>query len=152
MIETDTYNRDSVFTTGTACTRRALKRRKRPDPLQILAEASLAGHDTRWRVFAPNLSKFGKNFVILKYFGLKTGFSVKRVAHSYAHFFFGTLAEGNLCIFGFFMISYASSGISEAFHQILDGQKAQKHHENHLAATFCTSRKYFSENEVWRGK
>jgi len=37
---------------------RALKRRKRPDPLRVLAEASWAGHDTCWRVFAPNLSKF----------------------------------------------------------------------------------------------
>ena len=66
--------------------------------------------------------------------------------------FFGTLAEGNICIFGFFMTIYASSGIAEEFHQILDGQKAQKHHENHLAATFCTSRKYFWENEVLAGQ
>ena len=65
---------------------------------------------------------------------------------------FRTLSEGNLCIFGFFMVSYAFLGISEAFHQILDGQKAQKHHENHLAATFCSSRKYFWENEVLEGK
>ena len=50
------------------------------------------------------------------------------------------------------MVIYASSGIAEAFHQILDSQKAQKHHENHLAATFCTSRKYFWENDVLEGR
>ena len=72
---------------------RALKRRKRPDPLRILAKASLAGHDTWWRVFAPNLRKFGEIFVILKYFGLKTGFSVKRVVRPYAHFFSGHLLK-----------------------------------------------------------
>ena len=98
------------------------------------------------------MSKFGEIFVILKYFGPRTDFSAIWVARRCAHFFFGTLAEGNICIFGFFMVSYASSGITEAFHQILDGQKAQKHHENHLAATFCTSRKYFWENEVLEGK
>jgi len=64
----------------------------------------------------------------------------------------GTLSGGKLYIFGFVMVIYACSSISEAFHQVLDDQKAQKHHENHLAATFCTSRKYFWENEVVEGK
>jgi len=50
------------------------------------------------------------------------------------------------------MVSYACSVISEAFHQVLDDQKAQKHHENHLAATFCNNRKYFWENEILRGQ
>ena len=50
--------------------------------------------------------------------------------------FFETLAGGYFYIFGFFMVNYASSEVNLAFHQNLDGQKAQKHHENHLAATF----------------
>ena len=64
----------------------------------------------------------------------------------------GTLVGGKLCIFVFVMVSYACSVIAEAFHQILDDQKVQKHHENHLAATFFTSRKYFWENEFLEGK
>ena len=63
-----------------------------------------------------------------------------------------TLAGRKLYIFGFVMVIYACSGIYKAFRQVLDDQKAQKHHENHLAATFCTSRKYFWENEVLKGK
>ena len=66
--------------------------------------------------------------------------------------FFGALAGGDLYIFGFFMVKYASSEVNLAFQQNLDGQTAQKHHENHLAATFCTSRKYLWENEVLEGQ
>jgi len=64
----------------------------------------------------------------------------------------GTLSRGKLCIFEFFMVSYTCSIISEAFHQVLDDQKAQKHHKNHLATTFCNRRKYFWENAIWRGQ
>jgi len=63
-----------------------------------------------------------------------------------------TPVGGKLYIFGFFMVIYAFSIIAEAFHQVLDDQKTQKHHANHLAATFCTTRKYFWENEVLEGK
>ena len=52
----------------------------------------------------------------------------------------GTSSGGKLDIFGFFMINYAFSGM-EAFHQILDGLKGQKHLENHLSATFFSCRK-----------
>ena len=72
---------------------KALRRRKRPNPLRILAEASLTGQDTWWRTSTPNLGKFGENFVIFKFLGQKTGFSVKRVAHSCAQFFLGHLLE-----------------------------------------------------------
>jgi len=64
----------------------------------------------------------------------------------------GTLAVGKLYIFGFFMISYACSSMAKAFYQVLDDKKSQKHHENHLLFTFCTSRKYLWENEVSEGK
>ena len=64
----------------------------------------------------------------------------------------GTLAGGKLYIFGFFMEIYACSSMAKAFHQVLDDQKGKKHHENHLSATFCTSRKYLWENEVLEGK
>jgi len=65
---------------------------------------------------------------------------------------FETLAGGKLYIFGFVVKSYVCSAIAEAFHQDLDGQKAQKHHENHLAATFFNNRKYLWENAVLRGQ
>jgi len=63
-----------------------------------------------------------------------------------------TLVGGKLYIFGFVMVSYACSSMAEAFHQVLDDQKGQKHHENHLSTTFCTNRKYLWENEVLEGQ
>ena len=59
---------------------KALKRPKRPDPLWILAEASLDEHEALWGIFSPNFSKFGEDFVIFENFGLKTGFSAQHVA------------------------------------------------------------------------
>ena len=66
--------------------------------------------------------------------------------------FFGALAGGDFYIFGFVMVKYASSEVNLAFQQNLDGQTAQKRHENHLAATFYTSRKDLWENEVLKGQ
>ena len=93
-----------------------------------------------------------RNFCRFEIFWSKNRFFSYTSSASMCSLFFGTLSEGNLCIFGFFMVIYAFSSISEAFHQVLDDQKAQKHHENHLVATFCTSRKYFWENDVLEGK
>lgn len=61
---------------------KALKQWKKPDPLQILAEASFYRNNTLYRVFTPNLSKFGENFVILKFLSCKTVFLAQRVAHN----------------------------------------------------------------------
>ena len=52
----------------------------------------------------------------------------------------GTSSGGKLDNFGFFMINYAYSEMTERFHQILDGLKGQKHSKNGLSATFCTSK------------
>ena len=65
---------------------------------------------------------------------------------------FEALAGGDFYIFVFFMVNYASSEVNLAFQKNLDGQTAQKRHENHLAATFCTSRKYLWENEFLEGQ
>ena len=54
---------------------KALKRRKRPDPLQILAKASLTEHGTLLGTPSPNFKKFGENFVICEFFVQITGFS-----------------------------------------------------------------------------
>ena len=64
----------------------------------------------------------------------------------------GTPSGGKIDIFGFLMVIYACSGMAERFHQVLGGLKGQKHHENHLSATFCTSRKYSWKIEVLEGK
>ena len=84
-----------------------------------------------------------RNFCHFEIFGLKNRFFSYTSSASTRSLLIGTLAGGKLYIFGFFMVIYALSSISEAFHQVLDDQKAQKHHENHLAATFCNNRKYF---------
>jgi len=131
---------------------RALKHRKRLDPLRVLAEASLARHDTWCRVFTPNLRKFEEIFVILKFLACKTGFFSPMRSASTRSLMIGTLSGWKIYIFGFFMVSYACSSMSKTFHQVLDDQKGQKHQENHLSATFCTSRKYLWENEVLEGQ
>ena len=56
--------------------RSALKRHKRHDRLQILAEFSLAQHSARWRTPSQNFKKFGTHFVDFDYFGLNTDFAV----------------------------------------------------------------------------
>ena len=53
---------------------KALKRRKRADPLQILAKASLTEHGTLLGTPSPNFKKFGENFVISEFFMPFTGF------------------------------------------------------------------------------
>ena len=53
---------------------KALKRRKRPDPLQILAKASLTEHGTWLGTPSPNFKKFGENFVNCEFFVPKTSF------------------------------------------------------------------------------
>jgi len=46
--------------------KRASRRQKAQDKLQILAEASLAHHSTCWRRLSPNFKKFGIIFAFLK--------------------------------------------------------------------------------------
>jgi len=93
-----------------------------------------------------------RNFCHFEIFGLQNRFfSPTRSALTQA-LMIGTLAGGKLYSFGFVMVSYAFYTMAKAFHQVLDDQKGQKHHENHLSATFCTSRKYLWENEVLEGK
>jgi len=93
-----------------------------------------------------------RNFCHFGIVGLqKRFFSPTRSASTRA-LMIGTLAGGKLYIFGFVMLSYACSSTPKAFHQVLDDQKGQKNHENHLSATFCTSRKYLWENEVLEGQ
>ena len=53
---------------------KALKRRKRLDPLQILAKASFTEHGTLLGTLSPNFKKFGENFVNCEFFVPFTGF------------------------------------------------------------------------------
>ena len=82
--------------------RRALRRRQRHDRLQILAEASLAKHGTRWGTFSPNLKEFGENFFIFEFFGHKTGFYARCVAPPCARLWLGDLLEEKLIFLDFF--------------------------------------------------
>jgi len=93
-----------------------------------------------------------RNFCHFEIFGLKNSFFRSMGSAPARSLLFETLAGGKLYIFGFVMKIYVCLAIAEAFHRDLDGQKAQKHHENHLAATFSNSRKYLWENAVLRGK
>ena len=65
-----------------------------------------------------------RNFCHFEIFGPKNSF-FRSMGSVLARFLLiGTLARGKICIFGFFMVSYACSIIAEAFHQVLDDQKA----------------------------
>jgi len=93
-----------------------------------------------------------RNFCHFEIFGLQNRFFSPTRSASTRLLMIGTLAGGKIYSFGFFMVSYACSSMEEEFHQVLDDQKGQKHHENHLSATFCTSRKYLWENEILKGQ
>ena len=82
--------------------RKALKRRKRPDPLQILAEASLAEHETWWETFTPNFSKFGENFVILNFFWSQNRFFRPMCCATWRALMIGTSSGGKFDIFWVF--------------------------------------------------
>ena len=100
----------------------------------------------------PEFEQIRRNFCHFEKFWSQNKFFSPTRSASTRSLMIGTLDEGKIYIFGFFMVIYAFYSISEAFHQVLDGQRAEKHHENHIAATFCTSRKYFWENEALEGK
>ena len=93
-----------------------------------------------------------RNFCHFEIFWSKNRFFSYTSSASTCSLFFGTLAEGKIYISRFFMVIFACSSISKAFHQVLDDQRAQKHHENHLSATFCNNRKYLWENKVLEGQ
>ena len=59
---------------------------------------------------------------------------------------------GKLDIFGFFMKICAFSRMAEIFHQVMGGLKGQKHLENGLSATLCTSRNQSWEITVLEGQ
>ena len=81
--------------------RRALRRRKRHDQIQILAEDSLAEHGNWWGTFNPNFKEFGENFVIFEFFGHKTGFSARRVVPPCARLWLAALQRENLVFMDF---------------------------------------------------
>ena len=89
------------FRHWTACTKRALKWRKREDRLQILAENSFNEHDTWWCTLSPNFSKFGENFVNCDFLCLNTDFSAQRVARRRARLWLGHLLEEKFIFLGF---------------------------------------------------
>ena len=67
--------------------KRAWRRQKEHEGLQILAKASLAQHNAWWRRLSPNFKKFGALFVFLKILAHKSGFSALCAAPRGAHFF-----------------------------------------------------------------
>ena len=73
--------------------KKASRRRKKHDKLQILVEASLAQHNTWWRTVSPNFKKFGTLFAILKFLAQKTNFFSLCVAPRGARFWWGTRFE-----------------------------------------------------------
>ena len=131
--------------------RRALRRRKRHDRLQILAKYSLAEHDTWWGTFNLNFKEFGEILSFLKFWSQNRFFRPTRRA-TWRALMIGTSSGGKLDIFEFFMINYACSGMDERFQQVLDGLKGQKHSKNDLSATFCTHRNQSWEIEVLEGQ
>jgi len=64
----------------------------------------------------------------------------------------GTLSGGKIYIFGFFKVSYACSSMAKAFHQVLDDQKGQKHHEITFLPLFAPAGSTCGRMKFSRGK
>ena len=132
--------------------REALRRRKRPNPLRILAEASLTGQDTLWRTSTPNLSKFGENFVIFKFLGQKTGFSVKWVSPSYAHFFLGHLLEKIFAFLDFSWLIMHPQTLPKHFIKIWMVKELKNTMKTNLLPPFAPAGSTSRRNEFLEGK
>lgn len=81
--------------------KRASRRWKEKDRLQIFVEASLAQHNTWWRTLNPNFKKFGTLFAFLKFLGQNTGFSAQRAAPPGTRFLWRSPNEENSAFMDF---------------------------------------------------
>ena len=128
------------------------KRKKTPDPLQILAKASLAKDGTWLGTPSPNFKKFGENFVICEFFVQFTGFGhLKRRAPRAA-----VLKECSefwkLGIFGKGMQREKLPILGRSLILRFEPPKAQNTSKKWLSAHFLSCRKWPWEKWFLRGQ
>ena len=125
---------------------KALKRRKRPDPLKILAKASLTKHGTWLGTPSPNFKKFGENFVNCEFFvpntgfGHLTGLTLRVTIHG------GNSKQGKLCIFGIFMQKYTCLWMGFRFYGDLGFQKLKIHANFDFLPLFWVAESFLGRN------
>lgn len=132
--------------------KRASRRKKEKDRLQILAKAFLVQHNNLWRTISPNLKKFGTPFSFLKILGQNTGFFWPMCCATWCSILMEASKWGKINIFGLFMKKYACLLVAKKFWQVLNPQKGRKHPKNDLSAPIWTHRKQCWENSVLERK
>lgn len=89
----------------------------------------------------PNFKKFGAIFVIFEIFNAKKRIFQQVRSATGATLLLGVSICKKVCIFGISMKKYACSGMAEIFGQVPGLQKAKKHSNSALSATFLPHRK-----------
>lgn len=131
---------------------KAQKRKKTPDPLQILAKASLTEHGTWLGTPSPNFKKFGENFVICEFFVQFTGFGFSKGLTPGKTFCHRSSVWQKLRIFGFGMKIYTCSSINKKFHRVLGLQKVKMHAKFDFLPLFWVAETSFGRIKFWQGK
>ena len=128
------------------------KRKKTPDPLQILAKASLAEHGTWLGTPSPNFKKFGENFVICEFFVPFTSFS-RVMSASRARMFWRTARNfENLAFLERACKEKNYQYLGEAWFWDLSLQKLKIHQKNDFLPTFWVAESDLGRNGFWGGK
>ena len=128
---------------------KALKRRKRPDPLQILAKASLTEHGTWLGTPSPNFKKFGENFVICEFFVPITGFSQELVSPRVRPVWRAARNFANLAFLERAFKKKNYQYLGEAWFWVLSLQKLKIHLKNDFLPTFWVAESDLGRNGFW---
>ena len=103
-------------------------------------------------VLCSKFEKIWRNFCHFEKFWSQNRFFSHTSSASTHSLMIGTLAGGKLCIFGFFMVSYAFSEMDEAFHQVLDDQRGQNTMKITVLPPFSAAGSTYGRMNFWRGK
>ena len=128
---------------------KAQKRRKTPDPLQILAKASLTEHGTWLGTPSPNFKKFGENFVICEIFGKITGFSQELVSPRVRPVWRAARNFANLAFLERAFKKKNYQYLGEAWFWVLSLQKLKIHLKNDFLPTFWVAESDLGRNGFW---
>ena len=131
---------------------KALNRRKRPDPLQILAESTLKEHGAQWYTPISKFRKFGAILVNFEFFFAKNRFLPSTCSAPRTTLNMGRSISQKIYIFGFFMTNYTCSATAKTFHGDLSPQKVKKQEKNDLFPLFGHTGSSLGRLHFWRGK
>ena len=131
---------------------KALKRRKRPDPLHILAEASLKENGTKYLSHNTNPKKFWAVWVNFGFFQAIYRFSPLTGLTPRATLHLGNSILQKLSISRLVMKSYICSSMAKRFYEVLGLQKVKKQAKNNFLPHFLHTESSLGRLQFWRGK